>query len=214
MSLSLAADDGVLPLSNRCRCRYTFYLSGYRRKTSFLVGCAHIRCTSLNASSFVSSLTDLLKRTAALHARDLHNPASPNSDPRRHSHVSSLLYLLLKATASQLLQVPGPCGDSESKQYGQTVLSTASPLEEITRGVALADIDRNNYLRYVEAGRLIAKTAGLEPGASGLLINGRVKFHPLLRLYALPPPDSVLAGRRPNRIRRLHRGGLRDFSGV
>ena len=76
-----------------------------------------------------------------------------------------------------------------SKQYGQTVLSAGSPLDEIAGGVALADIDRNDYLRYVEAGRLVAKKAGLEPGASGLLINGRVKFHPLL--YALPPPDSA-----------------------
>jgi hypothetical protein len=52
----------------------------------------------------------------------------------------------------------------------------SSPLDEITGGVALADIDRNDYRRYVEAGRFIAKTAGLAPGASGLLINGRVKI--------------------------------------
>ena len=148
----------------------------------------------------------------------LHNPATPNSDPGRHTHVSSLfshlIYkdLLSKATASQLLQVLGPRSDLGSKQYGQTVLSTASPLDEITGGVALTDIDRNDYLRYVEAGRLVAKTASLEPGASGLFINGRVKFYSLL--CALPPSDSVFAGRRPNRTRRIHSGGLRDSSGI
>ena len=92
-------------------------------------------------------------------------------------------------TASQLLQVLGPCSESGSKQHGQTVLSKSSPLDEITGGVALADIDRNDYGRYVEAGRMVAKTAGLAPGTSGLLVNGRVKFHPLI--CPLPLPDCV-----------------------
>jgi hypothetical protein len=99
----------------------------------------------------------------------------PSSDPGRHTHVSSLFLhliykdLLSKATASQLLQVLGPRGESGSKQHGQTVLIMSSPLGEITGGVALADIDRHDYRRYVEASRLVANTAGLAPGASGLL---------------------------------------------
>jgi hypothetical protein len=97
----------------------------------------------------------------------IHNPTSPNSNPGRHMHVSSpfscLIYkdLLSKATALQLLQVLGPRGDSGPKQHGQTVLNIPSPLNEITGGVALAEIDRNDYRRYVEAGRLVAKTADL-----------------------------------------------------
>ena len=47
----------------------------------------------------------------------------------------------------------------------------ASPLDEFLGGVALADIYRNNYRRYIDAGRLVAKNSGLEPGASRLLIN-------------------------------------------
>ncbi|KAN0128696.1 hypothetical protein V8E53_013515 [Lactarius tabidus] len=110
----------------------------------------------------------------------LHNPASPNSEPGRRTHVSSLFShlirkgLLSKATALQLLQVLGPHGESGSKQHGQTVMSAASLLDEIMGGIALADIDRNDYGRYVEADRLVAKTVDVAPGAGGLLINGRV----------------------------------------
>lgn len=98
--------------------------------------------------------------SARLRFTFLHNPASLNSDPGRHAHASSLfshlIYkdLLSKATASQLLQVLGSRGDSESKQHGQAVLSTSSLLDEITGCTALADIDRNDYWRYVDAGRL------------------------------------------------------------
>jgi hypothetical protein len=52
----------------------------------------------------------------------------------------------------------------------------ASSLDEITGGVALADIDRDDYRRYVETSRLVANAAGLAPGASGLIINGRVRW--------------------------------------
>jgi hypothetical protein len=129
----------------------------------------------------------------------LHNPASPNGDPGAgtpHSRLLASLFshviyqdLLSEATPSQLLQVLGPRGDSGSKQHGQTFLSMASLLGEVTGGVALADIDRNDHRRYVEAGRLVAKTAGLAPGASGFLINGRVRFRPLLCPF--PPLDHV-----------------------
>lgn len=67
--------------------------------------------------------------------------------------TSSIQGRRLEGSASQLLQVLGPRGDSgsNSKQYGQTVLSMASPLDEITGGVALAGIDRNDYWLYVDA---------------------------------------------------------------
>ncbi|KAF8266966.1 hypothetical protein EI94DRAFT_1802289 [Lactarius quietus] len=84
---------------------------------------------------------------------------------------------LSKATPSRLLQVLGSRGDPGLKQEGQTVLNMASQLDEITGGVALANIDRDDYRRYVEeAGRMVAKTAGVAPGASGLIINGRMSF--------------------------------------
>ena len=94
------------------------------------------------------------------------------------SLFSHLIYkdLLSKVTAAQLLQALGPRGDSGFMQDGQTVLSVASPLDEITGGVALDDIDRDDYRRYVETSRLVAKTAGLAPGASGLIVNGRVRW--------------------------------------
>jgi hypothetical protein len=79
----------------------------------------------------------------------------------------------------------------------------SSPLDEITGGVPLADIDRNDYRRYVEAGRLVANTAGLAPGASGLLINGRVKSIALSVRFRLL---TVVAGRWAYRCRRVHRG--------
>jgi hypothetical protein len=40
----------------------------------------------------------------------------------------------------------------------------------------LADIDKGDYRRYVEESRFVAKTVDLAPGASGLIINGRVSF--------------------------------------
>ncbi|KAH8978341.1 UDP-glucose:glycoprotein glucosyltransferase-domain-containing protein [Lactarius akahatsu] len=138
----------------------------------------------LDTEDGLSSLRDALTFADTGSARSrftfLHNPASPNSDPGRHTHVSSLFShlvykdLLSKATASQLLQALGPRGDSGSRQNGQTVLSVASPLDEIAGGVALADIDQDDYQRYVHTGKLVAKMAGLAPGASGLFINGRI----------------------------------------
>src|SRR6266702_3994681 len=107
-----------------------------------------------------------------------------------------------KATASQLLQALGPRGDSGSRQDGQTVLSVASPFDEITGGVTLADVDRDDYRRYVEAGRSVAKTAGLGPGASGLIINGRVRFHPLVCPF--PPPDIMCLYRACRSLGRSH----------
>ncbi|KAN0126165.1 glycosyltransferase family 24 protein [Lactarius tabidus] len=91
--------------------------------------------------------------SACTHFTFYHNPVSPNSDPGRQTHVSSLFShlirkdLLSRATASQLLQVLRLRSESGSKQYGQRVLSMSSPLDEIIGRMALADIDQNDYQR-------------------------------------------------------------------
>ncbi|KAF8268079.1 UDP-glucose:Glycoprotein glucosyltransferase-domain-containing protein [Lactarius quietus] len=109
----------------------------------------------------------------------LHNPHRLTStrDGRHTSlHCSLTLYIRISSRSFRITSASGtwPTRRPGSKQYGQTVLSANSPLDEITGGVALADIDRDDYRRYVEAGRIVAKTAGLAPGVSGLIINGRV----------------------------------------
>lgn len=84
---------------------------------------------------------DLLKRALALHAHVLPSfttwhgqtvtGAGTHMSPRCSSH---LVYKdLSKASASQPLQALGPRGDSGSKQYGQTVLSVVSLLEDHRR---------------------------------------------------------------------------------
>ncbi|KAI0266194.1 UDP-glucose:glycoprotein glucosyltransferase-domain-containing protein [Gloeopeniophorella convolvens] len=107
----------------------------------------------------------------------VHNPASSNDDPGRLTRASSLFShliskgLLSKVSASHLLEALGlgsePVGE-------QTVLDTIISLEDITGGVPLEDVDKNDYRQYVEIGRLVAEKAGLAPGASGLIINGRI----------------------------------------
>ena len=56
------------------------------------------------------------------------------------------------------------------------LLSMPSSLGEVT----LADIDKDNYRQYVKAGNIVAERVGIAPGASGLIINGRVRFTVLL----------------------------------
>ena len=53
-------------------------------------------------------------------------------------------------------------------------------LDEITSGITFADVDKGNYRRYLEASRVVAEEVGLAPGASGLIVNGRVRFTVLL----------------------------------
>lgn len=164
---------------------------------------SHSLYVEYNSFSLLVLIDSSQKDTSAACSRFtfLHNPASPNGDPGRHAHVSSLFShfihkdFLSKATPSRLLQVLGPRGDPASKQEGQTVLNMASQLDEITGGVALANIDRDDYRRYVEeTGRMVAKTAGVAPGASGLIINGRMSFpFALSVLYQLL--SHVRAGR-------------------
>jgi UDP-glucose:glycoprotein glucosyltransferase len=61
---------------------------------------------------------------------------------------------------------------NESGQGGQVLLSMPSSLGEVT----LADVDKDDYRRYVKEGRVAAERVGIAPGASGLIINGRVRF--------------------------------------
>jgi UDP-glucose:glycoprotein glucosyltransferase len=65
---------------------------------------------------------------------------------------------------------------NESGQGGQVLLSMPSPLGEVT----LADVDKDDYRWYVKSGRVIAERVDIAPGASGLIINGRVRFAILL----------------------------------
>ena len=65
----------------------------------------------------------------------------------------------------------------------------------------LADIDEDDYRRYVEASKLVAKRVDLAPGASGLIINGRV------RLFVVRPSISITLNSRVFRsLARLHPG--------
>ena len=114
----------------------------------------------------------------------LHNPALPLSDPGRHTRVSSLFShlickdILSKVSPSDLLKaIKSP---DESRQGGQALLGMPSSLDEITSGITLADVDKGGYRRYVEASRVVAERVGLAPGASGLIINGRVRLFILL----------------------------------
>jgi UDP-glucose:glycoprotein glucosyltransferase len=61
------------------------------------------------------------------------------------------------------------------------LLSMPSSLGEVT----LADVDKDDYCRYVKAGGVAAERVGIAPGASGLIINGRVR-----------PTDSLLVSNR------------------
>jgi len=50
------------------------------------------------------------------------------------------------------------------------LLSMPSSLGKVT----LADVDKDNYRQYVKAGSVAAERVGIAPGASGLIINGRI----------------------------------------
>jgi hypothetical protein len=64
---------------------------------------------------------------------------------------------------------------NESRQEGQALLDMPS-LDEITGGISFADVDKGDYGRYVEASRIVTEEVGLTRGASGLIINGRVRL--------------------------------------
>lgn len=87
---------------------------------------------------------------------------------------SHLVYkgLLLKASPSNLIRAIDLL--SASSRKGQTLLEIPS-FDEITGGITLANLDRDDYHRYTEASRLVAEKVGLVPGAAGLIINGRVR---------------------------------------
>ena len=53
-------------------------------------------------------------------------------------------------------------------------------LDEIAGGITFADVDKGNYRRYLETSRVVAEEVGLAPGASGLIVNGRVRLNVLL----------------------------------
>lgn len=110
----------------------------------------------------------------------LHNPAVPGSGPGEQTHVSSLFsYLIYKDILSRVspsdllraIDLP-----NESRREGQTLLGIPSSLDEFTSGFTLAGVNKDDYRRYVEAGRLVAKKLGFAPGASGLIVNGRVRL--------------------------------------
>ena len=121
-----------------------------------------------------------------------------------YSHITHKDLLLKTTTMLQFLQVLGPCCNSGLKQYRQTVLSMAAPLDEIMGDIVLA-VDWNDYQQYIEAGREVTKMAGLEPGTSGLLTNSQVSyiyfssvhFHilGLAMMIALLPILGTIAGK-------------------
>jgi hypothetical protein len=112
----------------------------------------------------------------------LHNPAIQR-DPGQHTPVSllfsHLVYkgLLLKALPSNLIRAIDLL--SASSREGQTLLEMPS-VDEITGGITLANLDKDDYHRYTEASRLVAEKVGLVPGAAGLIINGRVSVTHLI----------------------------------
>jgi hypothetical protein len=144
-----------------------------------LAGSACILCMSI-----ILLPTTRLRRLFAKHSTSarsrltfLHNPAIQR-DPGRHTPVSllfsHLLYkgLLLKASPSNLIRAIDLLSASSREE---TVLAMPS-FDEITGGITLANIDRDDYHRYTEASRLVAEKVGLVPGAAGLIINGRVSL--------------------------------------
>ncbi|KAI9511020.1 UDP-glucose:glycoprotein glucosyltransferase-domain-containing protein [Russula earlei] len=115
----------------------------------------------------------------------LHNPAVQKSDLGPHTRVSSLLShllcknLLSKVLPSELLRVIGLLGES---RQGQPVLDFPSALNEVTGYITLANVDKDDYRQYLESSRLAAEEVGFPRGASGVIVNGRV------RLTSLPVP--------------------------
>jgi len=88
---------------------------------------------------------------------------------------------------------------NELGQEGQVLLSIPSSLGEVT----LADVDKGDYRRYVKAGKVAAERVGIAPGASGLIINGRVRFTILFLVSNRDVPR--FADHWPHRIRRINR---------
>jgi UDP-glucose:glycoprotein glucosyltransferase len=70
------------------------------------------------------------------------------------------------------------------------LLSMPSFLGEVT----LADVDKDDYRRYVKAGRVAAERVGIAPGASGLIINGRVRFTVLVLVSNRDVPRLQIIG--------------------
>jgi len=82
----------------------------------------------------------------------------------------------------------------------------------VTGYFTLADIDKDDYRRYVEVSRLVAQKVGFAPGASGVIINGRVRL-----ALSLPVPKceiAAFADRWPVPIRRIHARGLPNTPGL
>jgi len=91
------------------------------------------------------------------------------------SLFSHLLYkgLFSQTSPSNLLHVIALL--SETSQEEQMLLEMPSSFVEVTGGITLADIDKDDYRRYIEVSRLVAEKVGLVPGTAGLIINGRVR---------------------------------------
>ena len=70
------------------------------------------------------------------------------------------------------------------------LLSMPSSLGEVT----LADVEKDDYRRYIKAGRVAAERVGIAPGASGLIINGRVRFTFLLLISNRDVPRLQIVG--------------------
>ncbi len=159
-----------------CDCR-----SRFGRWLGYLAGSPCILCT-LDTSVPTTYLTTLFaKGSASARSRlsFLHNPVLPSKDPGQHARVSllfsHLVYkgLLSKASPSNLLQAIDLL--SQPNRPGQTLQDMPYSFDEITGGIALADLDEDVYRRYVHSSRLVAEKVGLVPGAAGLIINGRVR---------------------------------------
>jgi hypothetical protein len=135
--------------------------------------------------SIISLSATCLSRLFAKHSNSarsrftfLHNPAIQR-DPGQHTPVSlwfsHLVYkgLLSKASPSDLLRA---INFGASNREGLTLLDLSSSFDGITSGIALGDLDPDNYRQYTEASRSVAEKVGLVPGAAGLIINGRVRI--------------------------------------
>ena len=144
----------------------------------------------------------------------LHNPVLRRKDPGQHTRVSllfsHLVYkgLLSKVSPSNLLQA---IDFLNQPRPGQTLLDMPYAFDEITGGIALADLDEDVYHQYVEASRLVAEKVGLVPGAAGLIINGRVR---ITASNLFLKRDTPCIGRWADRFRRIHCGGLPNASGL
>jgi UDP-glucose:glycoprotein glucosyltransferase len=138
----------------------------------------------------------LVKKSASAQSRltFLHNPGLPISDPGPRTRVSSLFShlifkdILSKVSPTDLLRaIDSP---NDSGQGEQVLLSMPSSLDEIT----LADVVKDDYRRYVAAGRVAAERVGFAPGAFGLIINGRVRVTFLILVSNRDVPRLQIIG--------------------